>query len=270
VPTVIVGGGQSLHTFSMKPSDARALSEADVVFWVGAGLETFLEKPIASLTSGASVVALLESPGMTTRKGREGGVWEAHAHDDTHDHDSHDHGHDHDHDADGHVWLDPANAKAIVKAAAVALSEIDSPNAAAYGKNSEAMIRRLDSLDAEIKSTLAPVKDRPFIVFHDGYQYFERAYELNAVGSITISPERMPGAKRIAEVRDKIRSLNAACVFAEPQFEPKLIATLIADTTAKTATLDPEASTLPAGAELYFDMMRNLARGLATCLGPSG
>jgi zinc transport system substrate-binding protein len=268
-PATIVGGGQSLHTFSLKPSDAKALTDADVVFWVGPGLETFLEKPIRALTSGAAVVALAEAPGVTVLKGRTGGVWEAHADDHGHDHDRGDNdGHDHgDHDIDGHIWLDPVNAQAMVGAIAVALSEVDAANAAAYAANAAALRARLAALDAELAAALAPVKERPFIVFHDGYQYLERRYGLNAVGSITVSPDRVPGARRIAEIRDKIKTLQAACVFAEPQFEPKLVQTLIAGTSARTGTLDPEAATLPAGPELYFDMMRALVANLRACFG---
>ncbi|MDX2145154.1 MAG: zinc ABC transporter substrate-binding protein [Rhodospirillaceae bacterium] len=266
VPSVIVGGGQSIHTFAMKPSDARALNDADVVFWVGEGLETFLAKPIASLTSGATVVELVDTPGLTVLKSREGGMWESHAEEQAVDHG---HDHDHGHDFDGHIWLDPANAKAMVKTIEIALSEVDSTNAQAYAANAAAVLARIDALDAELRHALAPIKARPYVVFHDGYQYFERAYGLNAVGSITVSPERAPGAKRVAEVREKIGSLKAACVFAEPQFEPKLVGMLIEGTAAKTGTLDPEAATLPAGPELYFDLMRGLARNLTACLAPA-
>jgi zinc transport system substrate-binding protein len=268
-PKVIVGGNQSIHTFSMKPSDARALNEANLIFWVCEGLEEFLEKPIRSLSSGATVVEVLDAPGLTVLKGREGGVWETHQHDHDHSHEQkHDHGHDHDgaHDVDGHIWLDPENAKAIVKMAEIALSEVDPSNAATYAANANALTARIEVLDQELRTSLAAVKDRPFVVFHDGYQYLEARYDLNAVGSITVSPDRMPGAKRIGEIKDKVKSLKAACVFAEPQFEPKLVQTLIQGTDAKTGTLDPEASTLPAGPNLYFDLMRGLAANLTACL----
>ena len=142
----------------------------------------------------------------------------------------------------------------------------DARNAATYTKNALALVERIDALDVEVRQTLAPVKDRPFIVFHDGYQYLETAFGLNAVGSITVNPDRMPGARRVALIKDKIKSLNAACVFAEPQFEPKLIQTLIEGTTAKTGTLDPEGSTLTAGDGLYFELMRGLAANLKLCL----
>jgi zinc transport system substrate-binding protein len=271
-PKVIVGGNQSIHTFSMKPSDARALNDANLIFWVGEGLEEFLEKPIRSLSSGATVVEVLDAPGLTVLKGREGGVWESHLHaqDDKHDHKhDHDHDHEHAHDVDGHIWLNPENAKSIVNMAEVALSEVDPKNAATYAVNAKALNARIDSLDQEMRTTLSAVKDRPFVVFHDGYQYLEARYDLNAVGSITVSPDRMPGAKRIGEIKDKVKSLKAACVFAEPQFEPKLVQTLIQGTDAKTGTLDPEASTLPAGPNLYFDLMRGLATNLTACLKTS-
>ncbi|MSQ86256.1 MAG: zinc ABC transporter substrate-binding protein [Alphaproteobacteria bacterium] len=265
VPTVIVGAGQSLHTFSMKPSDAKALNTADVVFWVGEGLETFLDKPIRALSSTATVVALMDAPGLTLLKGREGGVWEEQA-DEHADHD-HDHSQDHDdHEVDGHLWLDPKNAKAVVNKVHLTLSQIDTVNAAIYAANAKSLSQRIDVLDLELKQNLAPIAQRPFIVFHDGYQYFEAHYGLNAVGSMTVSPDRMPGAKRVGEIKDKIRTLQAACVFAEPQFEPKLIQTLIGGTSAKIGTLDPEASTLPAGPNLYFDLMRGLANNLRNCL----
>jgi zinc transport system substrate-binding protein len=264
-PTVIVGAGQSLHTFSMKPSDAKSLNTADVVFWVGEGLETFLDKPIRSLSGTATVVALMDAPGLTLLKGREGGVWEEHAGE--HAGHEHDHDQDHaDHETDGHIWLDPDNSKAIVNAVHLALSGVDATNAAIYAANAKSLSQRIDALDLELKQNLAPIAQRPFIVFHDGYQYFEAHYGLNAVGSMTVSPDRMPGAKRVGEIKDKIRTLQAACVFAEPQFEPKLIQTLIGGTSAKTGTLDPEASTLPAGPNLYFDLMRGLAKNLRNCL----
>ncbi len=261
-PSIIVGGGQSLHTFSMKPSDAKALNNAEVVFWVGEGLEAFLEKPIHALAGRARVVPLIDATGLRLLKGREGGVWDEHAD----DHEEHQH-EDHQ-EIDGHIWLDPANAIAMVSAISAALSEVDSANSINYAKNAKSLTARIETLDVELKQSLAPVVKRPFIVFHDGYQYFETHYGLNGAGSITVSPDRMPGAKRVGAIKDKIQSLQAACVFAEPQFEPKLVQTLIDGTTAKTGTLDPEASTLPAGPELYFNLMRGLTKNLRNCLQP--
>jgi zinc transport system substrate-binding protein len=147
-----------------------------------------------------------------------------------------------------------------------ALSARDSANASRYQANGVSLQRKLDTLDAELRIKLAPVKDKPFVVFHDAYQYFEKSYGLHAAGSITVTPDRAPGARRVAEVRAKLDSLGPTCVFAEPQFEPKLVQTLVAETHAKAGVLDPEGSTLTPGPDLHSNLMRKLADDLVGCL----
>ena len=280
-PGLIVEGANSPHTYSMKPSNARKLENADLVFWVGPGLEAFLTKPLEALGKKATVVELSEAPGLTRLKFREGGAFEAHdhgeeghAHEDNgkdHDH-SHDHaaeGHEHHHDEgefDMHLWLDPMNAKAMVGEIEKALAKADPDNAAAYAANTKALNEKLDALDKELAETIAPVKDKPFIVFHDAYQYFEHRYKVRVAGSITVSPETLPGAERIAEIHRKVGELGATCVFAEPQFEPKLVNVVLEGSPAKAGTLDPEAATLPEGPDLYFQLMRGIAGSLKSCL----
>jgi len=264
-PALIVRGAASPHDYTMKPSDARALQGADLVFWVGEALESFLVKPLKSVPKSVRVVELLETPGITLLEAREGGAWESHDHGHAHKHDhaGKDHG-----DFNTHVWLDPDNARVMARAAAEALAARDPAHAATYRANAEAYAKRLDALDAELKATLAPVAERPFVVFHDAYQYFEKRYGLNAVGAITVNPERAPSAKRVAAIRERIKKLGAACVFAEPQFEPKLVDTLIEGTGAKKGTLDPEGAAIPDGPELYPALLRGLATSLTGCLAP--
>ncbi|THK33963.1 zinc ABC transporter substrate-binding protein ZnuA [Ensifer sp. MPMI2T] len=288
-PSLIVEGGASPHTYNMKPSNAAALQEAKVVFWVGHGLEAFLDKPLEALGSDAKVVELGEAPGLEKLKFREGGAFEAHADDDEgHEgdghgaeaaHDGHEHkehaaeqqpANDHEHHAEGefdmHMWLDPMNAKAMAAEIEKALAEADPGNAAAYEANLKKLNQRLDALDKHLAETVAPVQDKPFVVFHDAYQYFEHRYKVRVAGSITVSPEVLPGAERLSEIRAKIKELGATCVFAEPQFEPKLINVVIEDTPAKSGTLDPEAATLDAGPDLYFQLMENIGTSLKSCL----
>ena len=155
----------------------------------------------------------------------------------------------------------------MLTAIATALSAKDPANAETYKQNAEAMIVRVEALEDELASMLEPVKDKPFVVFHDAYQYLENHFGLNAVGSITVSPEVQPGAARIAELRDKIKELDAVCVFSEPQFEPRLVATVIEGTGARTGVLDPLGADLADGPDLYFEMMRANAKALADCLG---
>ena len=297
-PDLIVQGAASPHTYSLKPSNARALEQADVIVWVGHGLEAFLDKPLQALGSKAKIVELEDAPGLELLAFREGGAFEAHDHGEHaghdhagdaeaagHDESGHQHseeehakgehaegehaGHeDHDHGThDLHVWLNPMNAKAMASAIEAALVEADPDNAETYKTNTAALLVSLDQLDKELAEQVAPIKDKPFVVFHDAYQYFEHRYDVRVAGSITVSPETMPGADRVSQMHAKIRELGAACVFAEPQFEPRLVNVVIEGTEAKSGTLDPEGANLPEGPDFYPQLMRNIASSLRDCLG---
>ncbi len=261
-PTTIVHGAGSPHTYAMRPSEMRELARADLVFWIGPTYESFLAKPLGGFT--ARSLAMLEAPGVEVLTARHGGVWDAaesaaHAHRVSLPRTSLA-------DADPHVFLDPRNAQAIVRAMAAALSDADPAHRAIYQTNAEATIGRLQQLDTELAAALAPVKTVPYVVFHDGYQYLEHRYGLNAVGSVVVSPERPPGARRLAEIHDKIQSLHAACVFAEPQFEAALVRTVAEGTGARIGVLDYIGADLKPGRDAYFEMMRGLGRSLADCL----
>jgi zinc transport system substrate-binding protein len=291
-PQLIVKGTASPHTYSLKPSDAEALEAADLVFWTGHGLELFLSDALAALATEAMIVELSEAPGLELLPVREGGAFAAHAHEEEHgdeaehagahedehaehedahaEHDSHE-GHDaEEHDeADMHFWLDPVNAKLMLDAIADALAEIDPANAGVYAANADVGKAELEALRADIAATLAPVGDRSFIVFHDAYQYFERRFGLNVAGSITVTPDTMPGARRIGELRQRITEAGVACVFAEPQFEPTIIAAIIEGSGAEAGILDPEAAGLEPGPGLYRELLQGLADNFAGCLGRS-
>lgn len=259
-PATIIKSAGSPHNYSLRPSEARLLNEAEIVFWIGPDYESFLVKPLEGLAGKARAVALLKAPGVKTLATREGGAWE----DDDH---GHGHGHKHkDEEIDAHVFLSPANAKAIARAMAAALGEADGARRAQYEANAAKVIAHINALDAELGRSLAPVKAVPYVVFHDGYQYFEQHYGLNVVGSITVSPERAPGARRIGAIRRKIEKLQAACVFAEPQFASAVVGTVLEGTKARSGTLDYIGVSQAPGQDAYFAMMRGLARSLADCL----
>lgn len=269
-PELLVEGAGSPHNYSLKPSKAKALQGAKVIFWIGPGLEAFLDKPLDALAGKAKVVAMDHASGVTLLPPREGGAFEPHMHEEDH-HDEHHHAedhHDHEHDEafDMHIWLDPDNAKAMAKTVAETLSAQDKANAALYAKNLAAFDARIDEMDRQVSAELASVRDKPFIVFHDAYQYFEHHYNVTVAGSITVSPETAPGAKRVADIHAKVKELNATCIFAEPQFPPKLISVVAQGTNARTGTLDPLGADLADGPDLYPDLMKNMATAIATCL----
>ena len=266
-PQLLIKTG-SPHGYIQRPSEAQALAKADLVVWVGHRLESFLEKPLTTLGRSARQLELSELLESEMLPVREGGSWETHSH--VHDGDEHEgHGHDgHEHHAHGHgeldqhIWLSPMLAQRIVAVVAAELSSVDPGNSKVYTVNAARLTERLQQLDAELKTRLAPVRDIPYLVFHAAYQYFEAAYDLNAIGSISVDPERKPGAKRLLELREKIKQLNARCVFSEPQFEPRLVATVIEGTGARAGELDPIGAELKPGAESYFQLLTKLADDL--------
>ncbi|AHB48268.1 zinc transporter [Hyphomicrobium nitrativorans NL23] len=312
-PSLLVRGAASPHTYALKPSDARALHQADVFFRVSETVEPFTSKIVEALPESVRVVTLADSPGIELLPIRRGETFEAHDHDHSHGadhkHDHHDHGkkkhgghdhkhghghkhdhdhdhkaadhahHDHDHDhaephahaaheIDGHVWLDPQNARKMLTEIARALSEAAPDHADTFRANANRAAAALDTLEAEIARDLAPVKGKPYVVFHDAYQYFERRFDLAPVGSITLSPEVRPSAKRLTEIRQRLGALEASCVFAEPQFQPRLVEAVIEGTTARAGTLDPEGALLEPGPAAYETLLRNLTSGLKACLAP--
>ena len=285
-PDLIVKDAASPHTYSLRPSQARQLEDADLVFWMGHELESFLEQPLEAIATKAHVVELIDSSKLKKIKMREGGMFDAHAHDDHDEHEEHDdhdeheghddhdehEGHD-DHDEheghgefDVHVWLDPENAKVLVDEIKLALIELDPVNASKYEANSNKMNTKLDQLMDEVSNKLKSEQGKGYVVFHDAYQYFEQRFGMSAVGSITVSPEVVPGANRIRELKEKINELNAHCVFSEPQFEPKLVSTVIEGTKANKGVLDPLGASINDGPELYFTLIRNMADSLHECL----
>lgn len=264
-PSLIVKGAASPHSYSLKPSDAQALQSANLVFWTGHGLELFLEDSIGTLAPTATIVELSKAPGIELLPPRETGTFEHHDHDEE-EHAGEEHEHEHGEEQDLHFFLDPANARIMVATIADSLAAADPEHADAYRANAAKETADLDALIAETEASFAPIKDRPFVVFHDAYQYFEKRFGLNVAGSVTLSPEIAPGADRINEIRAKLKTLDAACVFAEPVFDPRIVTVLTEGTTAKQGILDPEGANLDEGPGLYRQLIENLATSLKACL----
>ena len=272
MPRLIVDGVASPHTYQMRPSDAAALRNADLVVWVGETMETFLARPIASLGTDAEVVTLQHATGMQLLPYREGGLWKSGPNEAGKPDDSHgrarggDLGHDR-YRLDTHIWLNPANARRIVETVTAALVRIHPEGTAAYRRNADSVRARITALESALRLRLNPVRSRAFVVFHDGYQYFERAFGLNGIGAVTLGPTRLPGAKRLASLRRALAERDVRCVFTEPQFEPRLVQTVIERTPVRTAVLDPLGADVAAGADAWFAILRRIGDTIADCLG---
>jgi zinc transport system substrate-binding protein len=273
-PNLIVDGTASPHNYALKPSDARKLQAATLVFRISESFEAFTAKGVKSLPKEAVVVNLEDAPGIKLLKRRNDPNFEAHDH--AGDAKGHWQGHSHGHapaksgDArDGHLWLDPDNAVAMIGQIATTLSSRDPARAAAYQANAAKAKAAVTALTQDLERELKPAAGRPYIVFHDAYQYLEARFGLTPVGSVTINPEVPPSGKRLTELRKKVTALGAQCVFAEPNFEMKVVQSIIEGTPVRTGTLDPEAALLSPGPDLYAELMRKLAQGLKACLAPS-
>ena len=271
-PELIIDGVASPHNFQIKPSHAKMLQNADLVIWIGEDLESFLPTALKSIPKDAVVFELLDQSGLKKLKFREKNIFEGH---DDHGHDEHakkeddhdDHGHDdhgHGHGSfDPHIWLDPANAKVIVKKITNQLSKIDKDNASTYKANSKKVIKDLDGLIKEVKNEIN--KDASFVVFHDAYQYFEKRFGLSVIGALTVNPDVMPGAEQLSEIREVIEHEKAKCIFSEPQFNPDIINSIASDTGVKTGVLDPLGANIDKGKNMYFDLIKDMSNSLKGC-----
>ena len=272
-PDLIVDGYNSPHGFSLKPSHAKMLQEADMVVYVGEGIEEFLEKPLESISKNSVKFELMNQSGIKKLKFRERNIFGDHDDHDDHghgkkkkdDHDDHghdDHGHGHG-EFDPHIWLDPMNAKTIVKKVTNQLSKLDKENSSIYKANSKKALKELDQMIKEVKSDVN--KDAKVVVFHDAYQYFEKRFKVNIIGALTVNTDVLPGAEQLAEIREVIEHEKVTCVLSEPQFNPDIVETIAKDTNINMGVLDPLGATLTKGKTLYFDLIKNISLSIKNC-----
>jgi len=275
-PDLLVQPGASPHGYSLRPSEAQALEKADAVFWVGEGLEPWLEGSLEALAGDAIVVELMEADGTTELPFREGATFEKHSHDEDEHHEDAgedhakegDQGHEEEKHAghDPHGWLDPENGRAWIDAIAATLSDLDPDNAETYRANAQTGKDKIVAAINQVVADLNSVRGKPFIVFHDAYQYFETRFNVPAAGSIKLGDATDPSPARIKEVHQKVQDLNITCVFSEPQFNPGLVKTVFGGSEVKTGLLDPLGTALELGPDLYPQLIRNVGTGLADCL----
>ena len=257
-PDLIVQAGASPHGYTLRPSEAKALQDAQMVFWMGESLSPWMEGALDTLSSDATIITLLERDETILMQFREGALFEEHDHDDHGDHE--DHG-----SHDPHAWLSPDNARIWLNLIASQLSIVDPENAGTYFANAAAARLEIEALTIEVNSLLEPVRGKKFIVFHDAYQYFEKAFDLSASGAISLGDASKPSPARIAEIQGRIQEESIDCVLSEPQFNKGLVATVMAGSKAKTSVIDPLGVGLKPGPDLYSELIRNMTKTLVDC-----
>lgn len=260
-PELILPSGASPHDVALRPSDAEALADAELVVWIGAELSPAIARSVDALASG-TVLSLLDVEGTNVYEFREGAVFAEISEDQDHDHD-HDHG-----ERDPHAWLDPENAILWVGAIGQALAQIDPDNSGAYAENTENGATRLATLQAEIDGRIAPLRGQPFVVFHDAYHYFEARFDIEAAGAIALGDGASPGPRRLVEIGQAVQDLGVRCIFAEPQFNADLVEATLSDAGARIGVIDPLGVALEPGPLLYETLLTGIATSFETCLAP--
>ncbi|QGZ29274.1 zinc ABC transporter solute-binding protein [Stutzerimonas stutzeri] len=292
-PQVLLPAGASAHHYALRPSDVRHIRSADLFYWIGPDMEGFLE-PMLNGRKGPTL-AVQSLPGLTLRHFGGGHAdshqdehHDDHASDDPHaGHDDHAHGahagheahdapaaaghagHDHAHrpgSLDAHLWLLPANAGIIAARMAEDLAAADPANAPRYRANLEAFSQRLEALDSRLRKRLGAVSSQPFFVFHEAYDYFEAAYGLEHTGVFSAGGEAQPGARHVADMRQRLEQAGPSCVFHEPPMRPRLADSLVRGLPAKVAELDPMGHGVETDATGYEQLIENLGTALAECL----
>ena len=267
-PHLLLEAPSSAHHFTLKPSQARSLQAADIVFWVGPTMEQPLTKALATLAPQAQTLPLMESAGLVLINfDKVTPAHEKHDHE-KHYHEKHDeHAKHDDHLITPHIWLDPQNAKIMLGVIAARLAKADPENASTYAANADSMAARLATLETDITSQLASYSAAKFLVLHDAHVYFERRFGLRNYGAITTEPDVMPTASRVKALRDELREHRFDCIFTEPFLGQKAVALIAEGSKVSIGTLDPIASNLPAGAQLYPDLLMSYAKALQSCFG---
>lgn len=249
--------GASPHHYALRPSDRQALTQARVVIRIGSSLETFLDKPLASLPAHTLVLDLASVDGIRqlpnrTPHGHEAGAEETLAQ-----------------AYDPHIWLSPANAQVMSRQIAQTLGQVDPANQALYQRNAEQLIARIQAAEQRIRNQLAPLKQRPYVSFHDAWQHFDTYFGLQFAGAVTLDVARQPGARQVQSIRDLVVNKQAVCLFQEPQFSPALVKTLVADTNIRLGELDPLGMALPLNDNTYIALLEQAAQAFTQCLGES-
>ena len=282
----IIPAEQSPHDFKLKPSDVKVLQNGNIIFYVSNHLESSVTKVFKNLPKNIKLINLMEESGINHLAIRDNAAWERHDHhgDDHYDHDKHGKKHDDhdDHDKHGkkhddhddhekeddvHIWLSPDNAIKIVQKVNKVLSLYFPENSKIYNENTTKFIDKIRNLKMELIKELSPIKNKPYIVFHDAYQYFEKTFELNEVGSVALEGDIASSPKQISFIKDKIIKSKASCVFQEPQFDSKLVKIVVEGTNAKTGTLDPLGVNITGNKDFYLQLLTNMAKSLKECLG---
>jgi len=266
VPELLLPGGASPHNFALRPSQVRALQQADLIVWIGPEMETFLSRSLSDRHLPGKVLTLADKPELGWLAARAAGVLGTAENGGGAGTEPVKHRHQHADGRDFHFWLSPTRALLMAEIVGEELTRIDPEHAEQYQANTRRLGRQLEALKVQLRQQLASVVNLPYVVFHDAYRYFEDDFRISPIGVVSVNPERTPGARRVRQIRDEILGSRVRCVFSEPQFEPRLVRVLTEGTAARTGILDPLGAGIMPGPAAYQELLKTMGESLVRCL----
>ncbi|MET0155512.1 MAG: zinc ABC transporter substrate-binding protein [Rickettsiales bacterium] len=229
-PTLLASGRESFHHAALTPSARRAAEEADFFFYGDPEVEPLSAALLPALPKTVKAASL-------------------------------------ENDARGsHVWMTPEGAAFVAKKTVETLTERNPDDAKKYRRRYDAFIEKNAELDAFLTDTLAPVKEAPFIVYHDAYADFAKKYSLNLVGYVTKNPEASVSGKKMREMRRLIAKKKPVCLFVEKGEGEALASALAEGTGTRVAFVNPDGAGMTPGKKLYPRLMKQLAKDMRACL----
>ena len=255
-PELLVQGGVTPHIFRMKPSDFRKVVNADVLFYISPKFETFLKSASTTNSNTLNTIAFAEQEGIILHPFRTSKIWFSEGDiDDEHMHS----------DMDLHIWLDPSNTRRIVTIIEETLSEIDPDNTITYVKNANLLIKELYEQEELIRELLRPLRDSPMIVYHDAFQYYEKAFSLRSFGAIQLKSDETPSVKHLTALKKIATERDVTCVLAIPGTHPRITMAVMGDTKAGYVVVDHLGQYLEPGPESYFQLMFEITQRILDC-----
>lgn len=255
-PELLMTGGLTPHIFRMKPSDIKKVINADVLFYISPKFETFLKSTTLTKRPTLNAVAFAQQEGIKLLPYRTSKVWFAEGKvDDRHAHN----------EMDMHIWLDPSNTGRIVTIIEETLSKLDPDNTITYVKNSKLLIKELYEQEELIRELLRPVRQSAMIVYHDAFQYYEKAFSLKSFGAIQLKSDETPSIKHLAALKKIAAERNVTCVLAIPGTHPRIATVVMGDTKAGYGVVDHLGQYLEPGPNSYFQLMFEITQSILDC-----
>lgn len=236
--TSLISGLENGHSYALKPSDILRVRQAHMFVTVGAGLEVWADQLVKS-AQNPSLEVVVTSKGISLLRntGTKHTSQRKHAF------------------GNPHIWLDPENAKSMVRQITTRLIKLDRANRRDYMANQAEYLRRLDTLQADLKRRVKKLSDRRFVSHHPAWPYFARRFGFKIVGNIIEHSGAEPSAKHLSTLVRQIKKEGIKVIVSEPQLNQKIPRILADETGARVVTLTALPGALP-GTDTYTDMLQ--------------